>query len=193
MEHYHGLSSWKAYDSSVTGVDLTKMTFEAAGKTYSIPFEPPLSSYRETRERVVEMDKQCLEALNKSDITIKEFVPPTTSAFNAVEFLVVAATFVAYSQRWWFARGGIVERVLGTSFARFCWIIQPWLITFMLALHGAEAIHFARSRLRRHSVNPRTLLYWKWVMTTFIEGIFAFRRFDRHVLVKRQEKEKQKH
>ena len=177
----------------MTNVDLNGMTFAAGGKTYQIPFNPPLSSYRETRERVVEMDKECLQALDKSDITIMEFIPATVTAFSAITFLVIAATFLGYSQRWWFAKGAIVERLLGSNFAKFSWTIQPWLITFMVSLHGAEVVYFARNQLWKHSVNMRTSLWWKWAATTFIEGQFAFKRFNDHVEKKRLEKEKQKH
>lgn len=174
-------------------IDLNGMTLVASGKSYRIPFDPPLPSYRETRERVVEMDKECLKSLDKSDITVKDFISPATSAFYAIEFLIIASTFLGYSQRWWFARGSIVERTLGPGFASFSWTIQPWLITFMLGLHGAEAIYFARNQLWRHSVNMRTLLFWKWIVTVFVEGQFAFKRFNDHVDMKRREKEKQKH
>lgn len=177
----------------MSAIDLNGMTVKASGKDYKIPFVPPLSSYRETRERVVELDKSCLESLHKSDITVKHFIPPTISAFYAIEFLIIAATFLGYSQRWWFARGAVVERLLGSAFARFSWIIQPWLITFMILLHGSEAVYFARNQLWRHSVNIRTSVFWKWFVTVFVEGQFAFKRFRDHVEQKRLEKEKQRH
>lgn len=175
----------------MTHVDLNGITFACGNKTYRIPFEPPLSSYRETRERVVAMDKESLDGLDKSDITIKEVVPP--HGFYALDFLVVAATFVAYSQRWWFGHGQIVERYLGSSFAKFCWVIQPWLISAMLLIHGAEAVWLARSYLSKHSVNIRSAVWWQWVFFGFMEGQFAFWRFHDLVRRKRAEKEKQKH
>jgi hypothetical protein len=177
----------------MSAVDLDGMTLRANGKDYRIPFKPQLNSYRETRERVVEMDRESIRNLNKSDITVKEFIPPTISALYAMEFLIVASTFLSYSQRWWFARGSIVERVLGPGFARFSWIIQPWLISFMLALHSAEAVYFARNQLWKHSINIRSPTFWMWVGTVFVEGQFAFKRFHDHVDKTRQEKEKRKH
>ena len=193
LEHYHGLSQWNAYNGKMSAIDLDSMTLRANNKDYRIPFKPQLNSYRETRERVVQMDQECLQILDKSDITVKEFVPPTVSAFYLVEFLIVASTFLGYSQQWWFARGKIVERVLGSAFAGFSWIIQPWLISFMLALHGAEAVYFARNQLWKHSINIRTSTFWKWVATVFVEGQFAYKRFHDHVDKMRQEKEKQKY
>ncbi|KAK3691884.1 hypothetical protein LTR37_018377 [Vermiconidia calcicola] len=191
LEHYHGLYSWMAFNSAITDIDLNGMTFDCSGKTYRIPFDPPMKSYREARERVVEIDKQCLEALVKSDITVKEFVPPT--GLYALEFFIVAATFFSYSQRWWFAEGALVERMLGASFARFSWTIQPWLISGMIALHSAEMVFFIQKYLRKHSVNVRTGIWWEWAATTFIEGVFAFRRFKSLVAKKQEEKQKQKH
>lgn len=172
-------------------IDLNGMAFVCGGKTYRLPFDPPMSTYREARERVVEMDKQCLQALGKSDITIKEFVPPTS--LYLVEFMVIMATFIAYSQRWWFTKGAVVERILGHAFARFSWTIQPWLITFVVGIHVVELAYFIRNHLRRHSVNIRTALWWKWVGTTFIEGQFAYKRFNDLVSRKQEEKVKQKH
>ena len=175
----------------MTNIDLTGMTIACGGTSYPIPFDPPMSSYRDARERVVEMDEKCLEALQKSDITVKEYIPPT--GLYAIEFLIITATFLSYSQRWWFAKGAIVERVLGPAFAKFSWWLQPWLITFMVGLHGSEAVYFARNQLWRHSVNGRTLLFWQWVGSVFVEGQFGFKRFNDHVVKKQEEKQKQKH
>ena len=172
-------------------INLNEMALVCNDKIYRIPFEPPMESLREARERVVEMDKECRDALGKSDITVKEFAPPT--GIYALEFAIVAATFLSYSRRYWFEKGQVVERLLGPAFARFSWTIQPWLIVFMVGLHTAEVIYFIRNHLREHSVNIRSLLWWKWVATTFVEGQFAFKRWRDLVRRKRQEKEKQKH
>lgn len=86
-----------------------------------------------------------------------------------------------------------MARVLGESFARFSWTIQPYLITAMLAIHGAELIYFVQYKLLPHGVNPRTRVFWKWVATTFVEGQFAFIRFNTLVAKKREAKAKQQH
>ena len=167
------------------------MTLICGGNSYQVPFDPPMTSYRDARERVVEMDKECCHALHKSDITVKEFAPPT--GIYAIVFITIAATFLGYSQRWWFAEGGVVERILGPAFARFSWLIQPWLITAMMGIHGIEVVYFVRNHLWKHSVNARTFPFWQWVGFTFVEGQFAFNRFNNLVDKKREEKQKQKH
>lgn len=137
------------------------------------------------------MDRQCLQALGKSDITVKEFVPPT--GLYALVFAIIAATFLSYSRRHWFEEGQIVERLLGSRFAAFSWTIQPWLITFMVGLHSAELLYFIPTRLRKHSVNVRTFIWWKWAAFTFVEGQFAFKRFSDLLQRKEEEKLKQQH
>lgn len=175
----------------MSAIDLDGMTLSCGGKTYRTAFEPPMSSYRDARERVVVLDKECLAVLNKSDITVKDYLPPL--GLYSLEFAIISATFISYSQRWWFAKGQIVETLLGPGFAKFSWTIQPWLITGLCALHFAEAVHFANTRLRKHSVNIRTPKWWLWFFSAFIEGFFCFRRFDLLVERKHEEKAKQKH
>nr|POE83326.1 hypothetical protein CFP56_69332 [Quercus suber] len=191
LEHYCHLPSRAAYDGRMNGVDLNGMSFVCQSKLHRVAFTPPLTSYRDVRERVVEMDKICRSALGRSEITVSEFVPPT--GLNRVPFVAVVATFLGYSQRWWFGRGEVVERVLGAGFAAFSWRIQPWLFWGMVVVHSAEAVYFAMGKLRRHSVNSRSAVWWKWVIFTFVEGFFATLRFDRLVKAKRDAKEKQKH
>ncbi len=165
------------------------MSLSCGDKSYRVPFDPPLKSYRETRERVVEMDKSCRSTLQRSDITVNEFVAPT--GLYLITFLATASTFLAYSQRWWFARGQIVERLLGTGFADFSWTIQPWLIAAMLLIHSSELVFFIPLYLQKHNVNPRSSTWWLWAFFSFIEGQFAWSRFKKHVAKKAKEKQKQ--
>lgn len=188
LQHFHSLSSISAYDGKLVDLDLSSITLSCHGKTYRIPLDPPMKSYRDARERVVELDKQCRRALGQSDVTVKAYIPPTGK--HAIPFLVILATFVAYSQRWWFGQGQIVESVLGSSFANFSWKIQPKLLLFLVVVHGAEMIYFAAVKLRHHSVNIRSPAWWLWTASTFIEGQFCYRRFDASITAQR---EKQRH
>ena len=175
----------------MSNISLDCMVFVCGGKTFRVPLDPPMHSFRDARERAVQMDKECLDALDKSDVTVREFVPPT--GIYTLNFMVIAATFLSYSQRWWFGKGEIVERMLGSGFAKFSWTIQPWLITAMIGIHAAELVYFIPYHLSRHSVNVRTLVWWQWVCFTFVEGQFAFKRFKDLVRRKQEEKAKQKH
>lgn len=176
----------------MSSLDLNGMTLSCQGKDYRIPFNPPMSSYRDARERAVRMDKEALEGLGRSDITITEFIPATAPRW-AIAFWTISFIFVAYSQRWWFAQGQFVEQFLGSGFAKLSWYTQPYVISFMLFMHTWESIYFAYSRLLKHSINPRTSLFWKWWATGWIEGFNVFLRFDQLVKRKREAKAKQQH
>jgi hypothetical protein len=175
----------------MTAVDLTGMTFLAGEKAHWIPFEPPLQSYRDARERVVAMDKECLAGLGRSDVTINEYTQPT--GVYAVMLAVCAATFLSFGQRWWFEPGQVVEKILGHSFANFAWTIQPWLIGGMFLIHGGELAWFIPARLKKHSVNVRTKEFWLWSVSMFVAGVFCLGRFDELVEKKRAAKAKQQH
>lgn len=177
----------------MSGIDLTGLTILCAGKSHRVPFDPPLTSYAQARDRVVQLDKRCLAALGKSDITVSTFVPPTTTSTNTLSFAITLATFVGYSQRWWFAPGGIVERVLGAGFAAFSFRIQPMLLAGLVVIHGSEALYFALVKLPKHSVSPRTAAYWLWLASNFVEGFPAALRLNKLVAAKKMEREKAKH
>lgn len=133
-----------------------------------------MTSYREARERVVEMDKECLVGLGRSDITVIEYIPP--HGFYLALFMTVSATLIAFSTRSIFEEGGYVSALVPGAFLRFCWIIQPFVFYPMLVIHGAEAYHMARGRLTKHSVNVRSRIWWQWLGSTFIEGVGSFDR-----------------
>lgn len=137
-----------------------------------------MESYRDARERVVQMDKDCLSGLGRSDVTVQEWLPP--KGFHAVIFAAVVITVVAFSRRDWFAPGSQVDAI-SPAFASFCFAIQPVLVPAMLIIHASEVVYMIRSRLAKHNVNVRTLVWWKWTSTTFVDGIGSFQRCVRSV------------
>ncbi|GAB7346109.1 hypothetical protein MBLNU457_4864t1 [Dothideomycetes sp. NU457] len=191
MENYHKLSSWSAYHAKIADITLDKLTFSCEGKTYVTPFDPPMTSYREARERVVEMDKECVSALGRSDITISRYAFPTGWYLGL--FTLVATVFVVFSTRRNFASGGLIASVVPDFFRRFCSAIQPYLFWGMVAIHGTETYVFVTSRLIKHNVNVMNPVFWNWAGDCFISGVGAFQRFDAMVNQKRIEKERQKH
>jgi hypothetical protein len=148
-----------------------------------IPIDPPMRNYTETRERMASMDKAALEGLGKSDIEIKLYEGPR--GFMAVVFWVCLATMVVFCRR-----GNIMERsamynavlkYLPAAFLRFCYAVQPLVFYPMMAIHLSEAAWMARTRLKRHGVLLFGVLWWKWTLSTFVEGYGAFVRFDNAV------------
>lgn len=175
----------------MTAITLDSMTFLANGKAYTIPFTPPLTSYREARERVVAMDRESTAALHRSPTTIKTPPPVLQQPLFLLQLLIVLATFLAFSQRSWFAPG--TTPFLGPRFAAFCFAIQPWLFWGMVGVHGAELAWFVPARLRRHSVNPRSGAFWGWAVAEFLGGVFTLGVFDGEVERVGREAEKRRH
>lgn len=63
----------------------------------------------------------------------------------------------------------------------------------LLVLHMTEAVWMARRRLRKHSVPTFSRLWWKWFLSTFVEGVGAFIRFDRMVEAEKVKRANAKH
>ncbi|THW55481.1 hypothetical protein D6D20_09448 [Aureobasidium pullulans] len=191
LENYHHLPGYQAYNGRISDASLEHIAFECAGLKYRTALDPPMSSFREARERLVQMDKECLQALGRSDITVKEYISPT--GLYLAGFVIVSTTLVAFSLRSNFEAGSLISAVVPDWFARFCWTIQPFIFYGMLVIHSAETWHMTSGRLRKHNVNVLSRIWWLWMGTTFIEGVGAYNRFDKMIKKKRAEKDKQKH
>ncbi|MCJ1259325.1 hypothetical protein MMC24_007162 [Lignoscripta atroalba] len=195
LEHFCLLSSFSARNATLTDVTLGSLTIEtSSGSKHVITIRPAMGSWSEVRERVVAMDAEAVAGLHRSNVTVKKYKRP--KGWMIAVFLASACTFVAFSMRSNFEPGSFLyDNVLkGTPrFARFCHTIQPLLIYPMLALHASEAAQMGRSRLRKHTVPMFSKLWWKWILSTFVEGVGAFIRFDRIVKEEEEKKAKVKH
>lgn len=188
-------SSTAAQSAKLEDVSLSELVISANRTRYRIPFEPPLSSLDDVRQRVIDMRDHCLQTLGISDIVVREYRPPTGP--YAVLFTVCLATFIAFSRRSNFLPGSTLYSVCALGhvprFAAFCYTIQPVLLTTMTAIHLAEAVHLAVKRLRPHRVPLFSWLWWAWVIDDFIEGVGALTRFDALVREERDRLKKRRH
>lgn len=191
LEHLLNVPSFVARNARIEDMTLDSITIRSSGKRYLVPLEPPMDSWRDARERLVRMDKDAIQALGRSDITVKEY--RRARGFLAVIFVTCAVTFAGFCRKSNFLPGSYLYEVLKyfPGFASFCVKIQPIFFYTMVALHAGEAITMANTRLRKHSVPLACRLWWAWVLSTFIEGVGAFQRFD--AIVKAKEKEIKKH
>ncbi|MCJ1472170.1 hypothetical protein MMC13_000817 [Lambiella insularis] len=187
LEHYCHVSYYYARNARLEDITYTSMTLAVDEICrYVIPIDPPLESWSEARPRVVAMDAAAVEGLKRSGVTVRKYKPPR--GLLIVVPIAVACTLVTFSKRSNFESGSFLYDHLLKSvpgFAKFCYHIQPFLFPAVVAIHFAEATHMAKSRLENHSVPRYSLLWWKWVITTFFEGLTNFPRFDR--IVKEQE------
>lgn len=65
----------------------------------------------------------------------------------------------------------------------FRWIIKTG-VPPLVVIHSIEAIAFDRTRLTRHGVPRWGLLWWKWVLTCWIEGFTCWQRFASAITTK---------
>lgn len=176
VEHFCSVSSFAARKARLIDMSLGSMSIDVSGKQYTIPLEPPMQSWREARERVIQMDKDCLAALGRSDITIKQYTRPRGA--HAVIFTVCALTYVLVSRRANALPGSLIyDHVLkyAPGLASFTAQVQPAVLALMVAIHVVEASIMAR-RLQRHNVALLSGLWWKWVASSSIEGFGALQR-----------------
>ena len=195
LEHFCSLSSSAARNAKLDDISLKSLTvLSTNGSAHIIPINPAMTSISEARGRVVAMDAEAINGLQRSDITVKRYVRP--HGWTAVVFLSAAFGFLWFSRRSNFLPGSLLyDNLLRHTpwFAQLCYTFQPLAIITMDILHGSEATYMATSRLRKHTVPTFSRLWWTWVASTFIEGVGAFTRFDELVTEETKKKEKVKH
>lgn len=183
LEHYAKVSRFKSRNARLKDIDLTKMIITAGGRLYNIPFTPPLSSFKETRERLIQMDQESLTGLGRSSIMIKEYRPPK-SPIHVITFISAFLTFILLSRKENVLPGSVPYEVVFKhvpKFASFVASVQPLVICLMLIIHGTEAFFMTR-KLEKHSVPLLSMLWWAWVISNFIEGVGAFQRYVWEIL-----------
>jgi hypothetical protein len=176
LEHYSKVSSYAARNAQLTSITLNELTIRAGSQTFKLPFNPPLSSYREARERLVALDKEASTALGRSDITVKEHRLPEDVL--GIFFLVATPlTFILLSREENMHPGSLIyDYILKyvPAFAAFAAKVRLPVLYLMTVLHAIEAGYMAKTRLETHSVPVGTWLWWKWVLNAFFEGFPAF-------------------
>ena len=194
LEHFARVSTYLARNAKLSDITFESLTITSNnGATHVIYLDPPLKSWPEARERMV-MDQEAVRGLKRSNITVKEYKRPR--GFLAVVFVTCATTFVCFSRRSNFLPGtflydSILRHV--PRFAKFCYDVQPYVFYPMLAIHLTEATWMERTRLEKFNVPRFSKLWWQWLLSTFIEGVGAFMRFDRVVQEEGTKKETRKH
>lgn len=190
LQHYCKLSFTNAASAQLEDINFTHLIITSSAGRNFIPLEPPLQAWSEARTRLVSMDAESLKGLGLSSVVVKDYKAPT--GFPLFVFLLCATVFALYSRASNFIPGSMVFEVLqlhkAPGFARFSYTIQPWVILGMDVIHGAEALWMAK-KLYRHQVILFSQVWWKWMLTTFVEGITCHKRFDHLVRVQQEKSE----
>jgi hypothetical protein len=182
----------------MTDISLAQMKFAYGGRkpdSAVVAFDPPLTSFREARERLVQMDKDALKALGQSEIRITKFVHAYTDAISAINFTTCILTFAAFCRPGNFQPGSLLfDRLLYRfpGFSSFCLTIQPFLFTIMLGIHAYE-VTLMVTKLEKHGLLMDSGIFWAWLGTCFVEGFTSFMRLNTLISERTKEKESKKH
>lgn len=176
---YCKVTANSSYTPKMEDINLLSMVISYGGSRYSVPFDPPMKSIRDARSRLVDMHSRCLEQLQESDITIREYTSP--KGLHAVVFGLCLSGYICLSQRSNFLPGSLLYSAIFQYFPKFAnllYVVQPALLSTMVLIHVVEAWFMAVKVLKPHRVYAFSGLWWKWMISTFIEGYGAFQRTE---------------
>lgn len=173
------------------------MSFICGGlkTSITIAIDPPMKSLREARERLVKIDKDTLEILGRSDITIGRYIPPWAKLGHLLNFSQCLLVYLLLPRGANFRPGSVVYDnllFLVPGFASFVLRVRWTVLPIMLAIHAAESFVMAK-KVKRHGLSPADAVWWAWVGSCFVEGITSFWRLDGLVAEMQREKDAKKH
>jgi hypothetical protein len=181
----------------MTDISLSGMKFTCNGQQHAIAFDPPMKSFREARERTVQLDKDALQILGRSDLSIDKYIPPTVKLGHLVNFstCLLCYLFLPFPSIW--QQGSMLYDTLLYHipwYANFVAQVGWWIVVcIMIPIHTAEAGSMARRLRTKHGLTPFDGLWWAWTTSCFVEGITSKWRLDGLLEKKRREKDAKKH
>lgn len=210
LRHYSHLSASDADGAEMLDLDLTSMTIRSASGVHNVPVTPPMDTWDDRRARLVAMTADARKALGLDDDdghasaapaaeatssassstqpAAPRYVPPQGTdwiSFTGVTFYFLCAGLVY---------GGLVTpnspawRALeAVRFPQgpvgFVWLVEALFLP-VLAIHVVEAWWMDHSRLAPAGVARFSKVWLLWVGNAFLEGVPAYRRWDRVVKAK---------
>ena len=179
LQHYNGLSADSASNPELLDINLTSLTITASGKTHTITLNPPMASWDERRQRLIDMTLAARSALGiPSSEDEKSHSSPKTVAITTYTPPSPADFLVAIGVSLCFASYGIIKLGLLTpgtegfkAYAPFSTFLHSIINTYwpfggvagysrmvtriffpVLLIHVAEAWLMDRTRLREGAV-----------------------------------------
>ncbi|KAF2629588.1 integral membrane protein-like protein [Macroventuria anomochaeta] len=195
VEAYASKSPRQSHSAQMTDITLNEMKFSCSGQTSTIAFDPPMESLREARERLVQMDKDTLKVLGRSDITVTRYIPPYVKLGHLLNFTQCFLVYLLLPRGANFRPGSqLYDNLLFMvpTFADFVLQVRSIILPIMLAIHVTETFVMEK-KVRRHGLSSVDAVWWLWVGSSFVEGITAFWRLDGLIAEKQREKDAKKH
>lgn len=196
LQHYGKLPAGSTRGAIMTDISLSAMTFQTTdGKTHTIPLKPPMTSFADARTRSVDMDREARSALDISPVKLTSYLPPRQPA-HVILFGLCSMAYLNFALKHKFVPGNwYYDNVLPWwpgGAESYVWTVGKVFYP-MLAIHFTEVFLLDRLRLRRYGVERGSLLWWKWIVSVFIEGWGSWKRIDAEVDRKKKEAEKAQH
>lgn len=136
-----------------------------------------MQTLKEARERLVNLDQKAIVCKGRSTITVKEYHGPSSISEITI-FTTCILTLTILSRKQNITPGSLLHNMIlnhAPAFAHILERVQPIFLP-VLCIHCAEAVFMATVKLNRHTVPVGSSLWWKWVVSTFVDGLFSFRR-----------------
>lgn len=136
-----------------------------------------MQTLKEARTRLVNLDQKVIFFKGRSTITVKEYHGPS-SISEIIIFTTCILTLAVLSRKQNITPGSLLHNMILIQTPTFAHILERMQPIFLpvLCIHCAEAVFMATVKLNRHTVPVGSSLWWKWVISTFIDGLFSFRR-----------------
>ncbi|KAF5021372.1 hypothetical protein F66182_6561 [Fusarium sp. NRRL 66182] len=179
LRHYAHLSASAASSPVLQDVDLSGMSIKSQdGRDHFVPFTPPLTSWAEIKDRIIQMAHEAREALGLSDVIITAYVPP--EGFGVIVTGSVLFYFFCAASLPWVQPGTHIWKLLDSNFPGgaplFHWLVNT-IFWPVIGIHVVECYFFDK-KLQRHGVERLSGQWWLWLSNCFFEGYPAFQRVD---------------
>ncbi|KAL5618378.1 hypothetical protein FOVSG1_000600 [Fusarium oxysporum f. sp. vasinfectum] len=188
LRHYAHLSASAASSPVLKDTDLNGMTIKSNdGREHFVPFSPPLSSWAEVKDRIIEMANTAREGLGLSDVIITAYTPP--EGFGIFVTGSVLFYFFCAGTLPWVQPGTRIWELLNEGFPGgatfFHWLVNA-IFWPVIGIHLVECFFFDR-KIQRHGVERFSGQWWLWLSNCFFEGFPAFKRVD-GIVARKQDK-----
>jgi hypothetical protein len=183
--HYNKLPLAFARTARLEDITPTHLTMSSSFGRLLVPLDPPLASLAQSRERLVAMHAECLEALGVEDVEVTEYRRPNrTWQWGFMAGVVAVYVSFPFGESMRPGSGGWGARLWSLDgrvdwLGELAWFLKgKFLLPLVVAIHVVEAYVMATGRLRRYNVEVMGRVWWCWVVSVFLEGFGAFMRFD---------------